>query len=208
MAKDCFKKKADMKKNEEIEEKSSNASNSGNYASSETCENLEPEGENKLEIALASGDQLLKNQSWWIDSNASQHMSPVKKEMTEFVKFKNPNIVKLADNSVLHAYGKGVLQLSIYDGIEKVKVTLKDVLYVPKIQNKLISLSSMTGKGNGVQFSGQSCKVIIDDKVYSIAHKHGKLYKLNSEPQATCCFGSTDKKDDSLSMWHTRFGHL
>ena len=49
---------------------------------------------------------------------------------------------------------------------------------------------------------------MIDDKVYSIAHKHGKLYKLNSEPQATCCFGSTDKKDDSLSMWHARFGHL
>ena len=42
----------------------------------------------------------------------------------------------------------------------------------------------------------------------SIAHKHGKLYKLNSEPQAKCCFGSTDKKDDSLSMWQARFGHL
>ena len=125
-----------------------------------------------------------------------------------FVKFKNPNIVKLADNSVLHAYGKGTVQLSVYDGIEKVKVTLKYVLYVLKIQNKLLSLSSMADKGTEVQFRGQSCKVMIDDKVYCIAHKHGKLYKLNSEPQATCCFGSTDKKDDSLSMWYARFGHL
>ena len=197
-----------MKKNKEIEEKSSNASSSGNYASSETCENLEPEGENKPEIALASGDQLPKNQSWWTDSGASQHMSPVKKDMTDFVKFKNPNIVKLADNIVLHAYGKGTVQLSVYDGIEKVKVTLKDVLYVPKVQNKLILLSSTTDKGTEVQFRGQSCKVMIDDKVYSTAYKHGKLYKLNSEPQATCCFGSTDKKDDSLSMWHARFGQL
>ena len=208
MAKGCFNKKADMKKNKEIEEKSSNASSSGNYTSNETCENLEPEGENKPEIALASGDQLLKNQSWWTDSGASQHMSPVKKDMTDFVKFKNPNIVKLADNSVLHAYGKGTVQLSVYDGIENVKVTLKDVLYLPEIQNGLISLSSMTDKGTEVQFRGQSCKVMIDDKVYFIAHKHGKLYKLNSEPQATCCFGSTDKKDDSLSMWHARFGYL
>ena len=63
MAKDCFKKKADTKKNKEIEEKSSNASSSGNYASSETCENLEPEGESKPEIAFASGGQLPKNQS-------------------------------------------------------------------------------------------------------------------------------------------------
>ena len=91
-------------------------------------------------------------------------MLPVKKDMTDFVKFKNPNIVKLADNSVLHAYGKGTVQLSVYDGIEKVKVTLKDNLYVPKIQNKFISLSSMTDKGTEVQFRGQSSKVMIDDK--------------------------------------------
>ena len=82
------------KKNKEIEEKSLNASGSGNYANGETCENHESEGENKPENALASGDQLPKNQSWWIDSGASQQMSNVKKDMTDFVKLKNPNIVK------------------------------------------------------------------------------------------------------------------
>ena len=110
-----------MKKNKEIEEKSSHASGSGNYASSETCENLEPESEYKPETALASGDHLPKNQSWWTDSGASQHILPVKKDMTGFVKFKNPNIVKLPDNSVLPAYGKETVQLSVYDGKEKLK---------------------------------------------------------------------------------------
>ena len=109
-------------------------------------------------------------------------MLPMKKDMIDFLKFKNRNIVKLPDNSVLHAYGKRTVQLSVYDGIEKVKLTPKNVLYVPKIQNRLISLLSMTDKGTEVQFRGQSCKVMTDDKVYSIAHKHGKLCKLNSEP--------------------------
>ena len=49
---------------------------------------------------------------------------------------------------------------------------------------------------------------MINDNVYSIGHKHGKLYKLNSEPEASYCFGSTDVKGNSLSMWHLRFGHL
>ena len=49
---------------------------------------------------------------------------------------------------------------------------------------------------------------MINDKVYCIGHKHGKLYKLNSEPEASCCLGSTDVKYNSLSMWHLRFGHL
>ena len=35
-----------------------------------------------------------------------------------------------------------------------------------------------------------------------------KLYKLNSEPEASCCFGSIDVKNTSLSMWHLRYGHL
>ena len=144
-------------------------------------------------------------------------MSPVKKEMTDFVRFKSPLDVKLADNKVLHAYGRGTVHLSVFDGLEKINVTLKDVLYVPKIQNKLLSLPSITNKGAEVQFKGQSCKVIIitfyvrdrlNHKVYSIGHKHGKLYKLNSEPEPYCCFGSTDVKDNSLSMWHLHFGHL
>ena len=107
-------------------------------------------------------------------------MSPVKKEMTDFVRFKSPLGVKLADNKVLHAYGKGTVHLSVFDGLEKINVTLKDVLYVLKIQNRLSSLPSITNKGAEVQFKGQSCKVIIitfyvwdrlNHKVYSIGHK-------------------------------------
>ena len=97
------------------------------------------ESEVHLEIALASSDVPKNNNSdsnWWIDSRASQHMSPVKKEMTDFVRFKSSLDVKLADNSVLHAYGKGAVHLSVFDGLKKISVTLKDVLYVPKMQNK------------------------------------------------------------------------
>eukprot|EP00794_Sanderia_malayensis_P014955 gene14955-biopygen12465 len=64
-----------------------------------------------------------------------------------------------------------------------------------------------TKKGVEVQFKGQSCKVVINDKVYNIGHKHGKLYKLNLEPENTCCYASTKATDD-LSLWHNRFGHL
>ena len=109
--------------------------------------------------------------------------------------------MKLADTNVLHGYGKGTVHLSVFDALEKINVTLKDILFVSKKQNKLLSLSSITNKGAKVQFKGQSCKIII-------GHKHGKLYKPNSEPEASCCFWSADVKDNSLSMWHLRFGHL
>ena len=116
-------------------------------------------------------------------------MSPDKKEMADYVQFQKPLNVKLADHSILLAYGKGTVHLSVFDGLEKVNVVLNDVLHVPGIQNKLLSLPSVTDKGVEVQFKGQNCKVMIENKVYSIGHKHGKLCKLNSEPEASCCFG-------------------
>ena len=88
------------------------------------------------------------------------------------------------------------------------KITLKDVLYVPKIQKKLLSLPSMTQEGVEVRFKGQFCKVLIDEKPYSIGHKHGKLYKLNSEPIQSSYFGETESNEKSLSLWHGRYGHL
>ena len=112
-------------------------------------------------------------------------MTPEKKGLCDYMVFKEPLKVKLADNSILLAYGKGSLRFTVYDCTEKVDVVLKDVLYVPKTQNKLLSLPSMAERGAEIQFKGQFCKVIIDDKSFAIAHKHGKLYKLNTEPVHT-----------------------
>ena len=158
----------------------------------------ENDGESKViapEIALATGGESVDSPEWWIDSGASQHMTPEKKSFTNFEKFKVPLKMKLADNSVLYAFGKGDVYVSVYNGTEKVNVALKDVLYVPKIQNKLFLLPSITEKGATVEFKGQSCTVIIDDKAYKIGHKHGKLYKLNSTlKDAACCFNNSDEK--------------
>ena len=136
-------------------------------------------------------------------------MTPDKRGLTEFDRFSKPVEIKSADNSVLYSYGKGDVYITTYDGDKKVTILLKEVLYVPKIQHKLLSLSSMTEKGAQVEFIGQSCKISINDKIYSIGHKHGKLYKLNSIPQnKDCCIGIANDKPDLLSLWHFRYGHL
>ena len=142
---------------------------------------------------------------WWIDSGASQHIIHEKGGMESYTTFRKPLQVRIADNTILYAYGKGNRSLTVFN--EKVNITLKDVLYVPKLRNKLLSLPSMTEKSVEVQINGQSCKIIINDEVYSIGHKHGKLYKLNLEPQHSCCYGSTDVNND-LQLWHNRYGHI
>ena len=127
-----------------------------------------------LEISLVIGGESENNQ-WFIDSGASQHMMPDKKILVNSARFKTLVEVKLADYSMLYSYGKGDVYLSVYNGPEKVKVELKDVVYVPKIQNKLMSLPSMTAKGATVEFKGKLCTIFIDEKSYQIGHQRGKL---------------------------------
>ena len=195
-AKDCFKRKANEKQHH-------------NQAAAHRIESIKsPDDYDNPEIALVTDHGLPEYDEWWIDSGASQHMTFEKKGLRDYVEFKDPRRVKLADNSILLAYGKGSLRFSIYDGTERVELFLSDVLFVPKIQNKLLSLPVMTEKGASVQFKGQLCELIVKDKHYTIGHKEGKLFKLNTEPAHKSCFGSCNGNVNSLQMWHFRYGHL
>ena len=85
---------------------------------------------------------------------------------------------------------------------------LNGVLYVPKIQNKLFSLPTVTEKGATVEFKGRSCDIKLDGKAYTIGHKHGKLYKLNTvHEDEVYCIGKVTGQQ-SLDLWYQRFGHL
>ena len=89
IVKDCSKKKADSNRQKEAEEISSKVSASGNYISSNGCDE---ESEVHPEIGLVSSNVPENNNldsNWWIDTGASQHMAPVKKEVAGFVRLKS-----------------------------------------------------------------------------------------------------------------------
>jgi len=180
-ARDCYRKKADTKANDFVTKDTS--------------------ADGKAELALKSSNPATMNDEWWIDSGASQHMTPERKSMMNYSRFEQLVKVKLSDDGVLHSYGKGDVSLTAYNDREKVSV-----LFMPKLQNKFFSLPSITEKGACVEFKGKSCKVTIE-KEYVIGHKHGKLYKLNAAADETCCVGQADHVEPLL-LWHQRYGHL
>lgn len=145
-ARDCFKKKSDQKKE------------NANFANDD----------HDNELALKSSE--VNEDEWWIDSGASSHMTRNLKSLRNYSSFETPIKVKLADDHVLNAFGKGNVHLTILSKNEKVKTVLHDVLYVPKIQNKLFSLSYLTDKGVDVQFKGKDCDITKEGKQYTIGH--------------------------------------
>ena len=194
-ARDCFKKKNATKRNEAV----------GNYINAE--ENSNQDADNHV-IALKSDESLndSDNNDWWIDSGASQHMTPTKTHMNNYAKFNKPLIVKLADDTILHAIGKGNIRLKIRRGENVVELLLSDVLHVPKIKNNLFSIPVVINKGASISFENEYCLISKGDKTFKIGSKSGKLYKLDISQEETCSLSKANP--NTIGLWHLRFGHL
>ena len=96
----------------------------------------------------------------------------------------------------------------VYNGTIKISLLLGDVLFVPKLQSKLLSLSTITEKRVTVQFKGKFFELMINDKRYRIGHEHGELYILACEPIQESCFESNIDDVNSLTLWHCHSRHL
>ena len=160
------------------------------------------------EFALAvNGNDEDKEDSWWIDSACSQHMSGVKEDFVSIGKLDKPTSIKLADKSVVPAAGKGTVHLVLIDiDGNEVPIAFKDVLYVPRLKKKLISVPVLDDRGAEVTFKGGMCTLIANKRKFVFGHREGKLYKVNTASQS--CNFSAASDENSLTLWHLRLGHL
>eukprot|EP00794_Sanderia_malayensis_P002751 gene2751-biopygen2271 len=192
-AKNCFKKKADRKAKLQAE-------------SAKTVEHQD-DGDGDFVLTVNNSDKQACD-DWWIDSGASQHMSFNNSGMINYMKFSMPQEIKLADNSIVFAYGKGNIRLPCYDGSKRINLMLKDVLFIPKLRKNLLSLSTVTERGNEVLFKGEFCKLIVNGNASSIGHKHEALntavYLRNRSPTVAlsglipyeCMYGKKPDEDN------------
>jgi hypothetical protein len=89
------------------------------------------------------------------------------------------HMVTLADQSIVKAAGKGNLNVYLKDSEgEKVPVTFKDVLYIPKMK-RLISVGQLTKAGGEVTFRETSVRLNISGRNFCFGTKFGKLYSMN-----------------------------
>jgi hypothetical protein len=76
--------------------------------------------------------------SWYLDSGASQHMSPQKELFRDYQVLDTPRIILLGDNSSHSALGYGSILLQVPTGQT---LLISDVLYVPGLAKNLLSVS-------------------------------------------------------------------
>ena len=115
-------------------------------------------------------------------------MTPVKADFTRYLKFNVPVNVNLADESKIFGYGIGDVKIKLFDGSTFVPVVIKNVMYVPKLQRRLLSISDITDRGSSVTFEGQSSTVTMKGKTFLFRQRHGKLWRLYCDSEE--CFST------------------
>ena len=140
-----------------------------------------------------------KDKTWLLDSACSSHITGEVEDLVNYQKFdgnvpKKSQYVTLADKSVVKATGQGNLNTYLKDSKgNKIPVTLKDVLFVPKMK-RLVSVGQLTKAGGEVTFKAKSAVLKISGRSFHFGTKVGKLYNMNY-----CNFASVEEKEEEVN---------
>jgi hypothetical protein len=146
---------------------------------------------------------------WIMDSRATMHMSPHRANFNTFEAI-SARKVFMGDDSVLQAIGRGSILVDTKVGRCTKRIRFKDVLYVPKLQSNLFSMSKIVEGGLNVQFGALICSVKTQNgETQAIASRDGNLYRLRCKTmhRSKSVQVATSNKD-GLVLWHQRMGHL
>ena len=105
--------------------------------------------EEDSELACGASSKSYNKENWIVDSGASSHMTQTQEFMVNYEEFGTPQKVCLGDGRTLEAFGKGkVIVTMVFKRCERKKVTMYDVLYVPKLACNLFSVRAAAAKGS------------------------------------------------------------
>uniref|UniRef100_A0AAG5DMY5 Endonuclease n=1 Tax=Anopheles atroparvus TaxID=41427 RepID=A0AAG5DMY5_ANOAO len=159
-------------------------------------------------IATIANDS--QNNSWFLDSGASDHMIGTVDWLRDVKRLVNPVLIRVASGQILESHFFGNVRVVSKVGDEKINCVIQKVLYVPGLQFNLFSIQRIGQLGMKVIFGKNSAKVLRNGEVVLRGVMNGKLYELDVEvlsvKQPNALVSSNVISNEEL--WHRRFGHI
>jgi len=113
----------------------------------------------------------------------------------------NSTKVSVGNGKYIVVKGKGTIAISTYSGTK----LISDVLYVPEIDQNLLSVGQLIEKGYKVLFENESCLIKDNDgKDIFKVKKRGKRFAINPLEEEQNTF---QMKENVTDLWHKRLGH-
>jgi hypothetical protein len=141
-----------------------------------------------------------RSDRWMLDSGATHHITPYRLDFSSYTPTKGS--VCLGDKSAQDQIGVGSVIIKSPQGYT---ITLSNVLHVPGVQMRFISIGALTGKGAKVQFLKDGFEIALNGRTIAIGYLEGCLYWLNS---SSVSLNSHIESAPTLHTWHQRMGHM
>jgi hypothetical protein len=136
-----------------------------------------------------------------VDSGASNHMTSHGEWFREAKDLKTPGFVETGDDTTHPITQIGKVPLSMQDGQTKY---LKDVLHVPTITKKLVSVGQMVEQGLHVTFNPNGC--FVEDmknqgKLIAKGERNGRMFTLDvNMPEVNSIYSHMEKELETLEF--------
>ncbi|KAK9736911.1 GAG-pre-integrase domain [Popillia japonica] len=153
-------------------------------------------------LCMNKKEQVYNINEWTLDSGATDHMTPFKEFLSDFIEV-NLGTVIAADGNRLKIKGKGKALLDIEDEYGGWKIELGNVLYVPQLEDNLVSLSKIEENGSKIIIDEGTAKIVNKNEIVIVAKKRNLLYKFETKE-----IMRKAAKVTSIDTWHRRFGHV
>lgn len=93
---------------------------------------------------------------WLIDSGATSHMTPHQSDLFDYEALSAGPEVTIADGKKLRVTGRGTVKLTGLDGL---RIKMVEVLHIPGIDRRLLSVGKLAERGLKVKFQRSSCLI-------------------------------------------------
>ena len=116
---------------------------------------------------------------WVLDSGASSHMCPIQDEFSDIRPLDMPIPISVANGGRIMAVGVGTIRVTLKNSKP---IRIENVLYVPKLDRKLLSISALLKKGLDVSFNNNCCTIKNDEDIITKVPRRSKLFILECVP--------------------------
>jgi hypothetical protein len=144
-----------------------------------------------------------------VDSGASNHMTNHGEWFRDTRDLKTPGFLEIGDDTTHPIIKIGKVPLSMQD--ERTKY-LKNVLHVPTIRKKLVSVGQMVEQGLHVTFNPNGCFVEVmknQGKLIVKGERNGRMFTLDvNMPKVNSTLFTHGKGAGNIGIWHKWVGHV
>ena len=157
--------------------------------------------EEQLFVASCFSTGNSSNDSWLFDSGCTNHMTN-NQDLFKELDRTTISKVKIGNGDYIDVKGKGIVVLNSLSGLKYIS----DVLYMPDIDQNLLSVRQLMEKGFKLRFEDQWCliKDNLGNNVFRVKIK-SKGFTLNLMEKEQSLFSAKTCSDE---LWHKRVGHF